>query len=167
MSTLSTRDLKRPEGISRDVKGSQEISRDFKKSHGILNIPSKCELPRLLRFAKCQELQIQRIYQDQFLGLFIFSDFPYFKAANPMKILPITPLLPLGISEVPEQISSQESTSNRVADIQHPLDWMLFEVNSSIHLNVQLSILQNWTSGNLFEGIQLLLSICRNPLQVR
>ena len=84
-----------------------------------------------------------------------------------MKILPITPLLPLGISEVPEQISSQESTSNRVADIQHPLDWMPFEVNSSIPLNVQLSILQNWTSGNLFEGITLLLSICRNPLQIR
>ena len=60
------------QGISRDLKGSQEISRDFKKSHGILNIPSKCELPRLLRFAKCQELQIQRIYQDQFLGLFIY-----------------------------------------------------------------------------------------------
>ena len=112
-------------------------------------------------------MQIQRIYQDQFWACLYIDNFPYFKAANPMKILPIAQMLPLGISGVPEQISSQESTSNRVADIQHPLDWMLFEVNSSIPLNVQLSILQNWTSGNLFEGITLLLSICRNPLQVR
>ena len=104
--------------------------------------------------------------RTNFWACLYIDNFPYFKAVNPIKILPITPLIPLGISEVPKQISSQESTSNRVADIQHPLDWMLFEVNSSIHLNVQLSILQNWTSGNLFEGNELLLSICRNPLQV-
>ena len=45
------------------------------------------------------------------------------------------------------RILHEESTSTRAtADIQHPLGWVPFEVNSPINLNEQLSILQNWTS---------------------
>ena len=43
---------------------------------------------------------------------------------------------------VSRQILREESTSIRATDIQHPLGWLPFEVNSPIHLTVQLSILQ-------------------------
>ena len=60
LSSLSTWDLKR----------SQGISRDFTSSQGILNIPSKCELPNLWKFAKMLRVQMYLIYRDQFLRLF-------------------------------------------------------------------------------------------------
>ena len=42
------------------------------------------------------------------------------------------------------RFSTRKVLQSGTTDTQHPLGWVPFEVSSPIHLNVQLSILQNW-----------------------